>query len=243
MSPTDDSKVAQLLVALKKKLGKPVVKRAPINSEMLLSLVKHFLPEGVESTENLLNFRWACLFSIQYFASARFEEAIHLNIGDIIFTPDSNVLVTFHKAKNNHFGNALQNVISNMDSLFCPFVMIKIYVDLLLEAEQGLDDALFPSLFQSRKVKKGSQVTDDFARNKLKATLVKVGFSEECANKFGLHSFRIGAVQSALASGKLLEVDVQKAGRWKSAATVNTYLVQSEKEMYKFSKPIAGGSF
>ena len=70
-----------------------------------------------------------------------------------------------------------------------------------------------------------------------------MGLSEECANKFGLHSFRIGAVQSALASGKLLEVDVQKAGRWKSAATVNTYLVQSEKEMTKFSKAIAGGSF
>ena len=243
MSPTDDSKVAQLLVALKRKLGKPVVKWAPINSEILLSLVKHFLPEGVESTENLLNFRWACLFSIQYFTSARFEEAIHLNIGDIIFTPDSNVLVTFCKVKNNQFGNALQNVISNMDSLFCPFVMIKIYVDLLLEAEQGLDDALFPSLFQSRKVKKGSQVTDDFARNKLKATLVKVGLSEECANKFGLHSFRIGVVRSALALGKLLEVDVQKAGRWKSAATVNTYLAQSEKEMCKFSKAIAGGSF
>ena len=95
VSPTYDSKVAQLLVALKRKLGKPVVKRAPINSEILLALVKHFLPEGVESTENLLNFKWACLFLIQYFASARFEEAIHLNIGDIIFTPDSNVLVTF----------------------------------------------------------------------------------------------------------------------------------------------------
>ena len=77
----------------------------------------------------------------------------------------------------------------------------------------------------------------------LKATLVKVGFLSEVANKFGLHSFRIGAVQSALASGNLLEVVVQKAGRWKSAATVNMYYVQSEKDMCKFSKTIAGGSF
>ena len=77
----------------------------------------------------------------------------------------------------------------------------------------------------------------------LKATLVKVGLSKEMASKFGLHSFRIGAVQSALASGKLLEVDVQKAGHWRSASTVNTYYVQSEKDMCKFSKTIAGGSF
>ena len=166
VSPTDDSKVAQLLVALKRKLGKPVVKRAPINSEMLLSLVKHFLPEGMESPQNVLNFRWACLFSIQYFASARFEEAIHLNIGDLIFTPDLNVLVTFRKAKNNQYGNALQSVISNMDSLHCPFGMLKIYINILVEARQGFNDALFPSIFQSGKIKKGSRVMDNFARRR-----------------------------------------------------------------------------
>ena len=37
VSPTEDLKVAQLLVALKKKLGKPVVNRAPITTEILVS--------------------------------------------------------------------------------------------------------------------------------------------------------------------------------------------------------------
>ena len=77
----------------------------------------------------------------------------------------------------------------------------------------------------------------------LKATFIKVGLSKEMASKFGLHSFRIGAVQSALASGKLLEVDVQNAGRWRLVAFLNTYYVQSEKDICKFSKTIAGGSF
>ena len=100
-----------------------------------------------------------------------------------------------------------------MDSLFCPFVMTKVYVDLLLEAGQGLDDPLFPPVTPKRGIKKGCRLTDYNACHMLNVTMVKVGLSNKVADKFGLNSFRIGAVQSALASGNLLEVDVQKAGR------------------------------
>ena len=74
----------------------------------------------------------------------------------------------------------------------------------------------------------------------LKKTLVIVGLPAAYAAKFGLHSFRLGAVSTALASEKLLEVEVQKAGRWRSADTVKTYYVASEKDMCKFSKVISG---
>ena len=74
----------------------------------------------------------------------------------------------------------------------------------------------------------------------LKKTLVIVGLPVAYAAKFGLHSFRLGAVQTALSSGKLHEVEVQKAGRWRSAETVKTYYIVSEKDMCKFSKVISG---
>ena len=77
------------------------------------------------------------------------------------------------------------------------------------------------------------------AQNVLKKTLVKVGLPASLAVKFGLHSFCIGAVQTALSSGQLLEVDVQKAGRWKLSGTVSKYYVQTEKDMCKFSKVIS----
>ena len=67
-----------------------------------------------------------------------------------------------------------------------------------------------------------------------------VGLSVDYAAKFGLHSFRIGAVSTALGSGKLLEVEVQKAGRWKTSETFKSYYVATEAEMCKFSKVIGG---
>ena len=68
---------------------------------------------------------------------------------------------------------------------------------------------------------------------------MKVGLPASLAKKFGLHSFRLGVVQMGLSSGELLEVDVQKAGRWNLVGTVNTYYVQTEDEMCKFSRVIS----
>ena len=176
-----------------------------------------------------------------YFCSARYEEVAHLNIRDIVFTESFNVKLTFSKAKNNQFGNALTNFISKLDNDFCPSVMLRIYMDLLIENGQNPEDPLFPNFRgDSKTIIKNSQISSDNARNVLKKTLVLVCLPAALAVKFGLHSFCIGAVQTALSSGQLLEVDVQKAGRWRSAETVKTYYVATEKDMFKFSKVISG---
>ena len=118
--------------------------------------------------------------------------------------------------------------------------MLKVYIYILVENGLCLEDPLFPSLTTQGKIKQGSHLTDNNAWNVLKSTLVKVGFPSDVASKFGLHSFRIGAVQDALASGYLLEVEVQKAGWWNSSAIVNMYYVQTEDEMCKFLRVISG---
>ena len=111
------------------------------------------------------------------------------------------------------------------------------YVDILTDYGQGSSDALFPN-FRGNQILKDSRISSDNGRNMLKKTLVAVGLPVEYAAKFGLHSFRIGAVSTALSSGKLLEVEVQKAGRWKNSETVKSYFVASEADMCKFSKVI-----
>ena len=58
-SPTEHAKVTQVMMALRKSLGKPVVKRAPIFMNIIVSLLQNFLPEGVYSPENVKNIRWA----------------------------------------------------------------------------------------------------------------------------------------------------------------------------------------
>ena len=119
--------------------------------------------------------------------------------------------------------------------------MLRIYIDLLIEGGQKAEDPLFPNLKGDGKtIIKNSRISSDNARNVLKKTLVKVGLPTSLAVKFGLHSFRIGAVQTALSSGQLLEVYVQKAGRWKSSGTFSKYYVQTEKDMCEFCKVISG---
>ena len=174
-----------------------------------------------------------------FYCSARYEEVAHLDIGDIKFTENFNVKLNFRKAKNNQFGNSLTSYISKLEGDFCPSVLLSIYVDMLTDYGQGPSDALFPN-FRGNKILKDSRISSDNGRNMLKKTLVAVGLPVGYAAKFGLHSFRIGAVSTALGSGKLLEVEVQKAGRWKSSETVKSYFVASEADMCKFSKVISG---
>ena len=88
---------------------------------------------------------------------------INLNLRGVIFTPSSNVLVTFCEAKNNLYGNVVQSCIANLDWIFCPLVMFPVYIDMLVEKKLCLEDPLFPSLTTQGKIKKGSCLTDDNA--------------------------------------------------------------------------------
>ena len=100
-SPTDDKKVANLVLGLWRRIGKSVQKREPIQHEVVLKVIKNFLPEGILSDQILIKFRWANFFSLMYFCSARYEEVAHLDIGNITFTDSYNVKLNFWKAKNN----------------------------------------------------------------------------------------------------------------------------------------------
>ena len=83
--------------------------------------------------------------------------------------------------------------------------MLKIYVDILLENGQSLENPLFPNLTnQGKSVLKGSRLSGDNARKVLKTTFVKVGFSINVARKFGLHSFRMCKFSHVLVSGSVL---------------------------------------
>ena len=107
-----------------------------------------------------------------YFCSARYEEVAHLNLRDLVFTESFNVKLTFSKAKNNQFGNALTNFISKLDHDFCPSVMLCIYVDLLIEGGQKAEDLLFPNLKGNGKtIIKDSCISLDNAKMFLKIHL------------------------------------------------------------------------
>ena len=239
VSPTDDMKVANLVVGLRRQLGKPVNKREPIQHDLLLKVVKEFLPEGLTSDVNLINFRWACFYSMMFYCSSRYEEMAYVNLGDIKFTQEGNVKINFRKAKNNQMGNCLTSYVAKLGGSFCPSGLLSLYIDMLKDNGHVESDALFPN-FRGHKILPNSRISSGNARKKLKDTLVDVGLSVDYADKFGLHSFRIGAVSTALGSGKLLEVEVQKAGRWKSSETVKSYYVASESQMCKFSKVLGG---
>ena len=49
VSPTDDQKVVNLVVGLRRQLGRPVVKREPMQHDVLMKVLKTFLPDGLVS--------------------------------------------------------------------------------------------------------------------------------------------------------------------------------------------------
>ena len=79
-SPTDDPKVVAIIVALRKQLGKPVVKHAPISYDVLNKLILHFLPQGVN------NFWRGCFYTLLFYCSVRFEEVFNSDVKDVVFT-------------------------------------------------------------------------------------------------------------------------------------------------------------
>ena len=85
-SPTDDPKVVAIIVALRKQLGKPVVKHAPISYDVLNKLILHFLPQGAHSPKVLIKFRWGCFYTILFYCSARFEQIFNFDVKDLVYT-------------------------------------------------------------------------------------------------------------------------------------------------------------
>ena len=71
-----------------------------------------------------------------------------------------------------------------------------------------------------------------------KSMLLGLGWSVQEARRFGLHSFRIGAITARVESGALSEDQLRRAGRWKGTSMIANYNRHSVKSQLAFSNSI-----
>ena len=80
LSPTKNLKVKQLLVAIRRRFGKPVVKRELETAEVVKALLQHFLPEAIVEGCSLKKLRFVALYVLLLFSNAGFEDVASLEI-------------------------------------------------------------------------------------------------------------------------------------------------------------------
>ena len=71
-----------------------------------------------------------------------------------------------------------------------------------------------------------------------KSMLLGLGWSLQEARRFGLHSFRIGAISAGIESGALMEDQLRRAGRWRGTAMISPYKSSSVQSQLAFSNSI-----
>ena len=99
--PTESLKVKQMLIAIKRRYGKPVVKREPATVEVVKALFQHFLPEARIEGCSLKNLRSGALYVLLFFSNARFKGVASLKISAVSISEEGNLQLIFRKAKNN----------------------------------------------------------------------------------------------------------------------------------------------
>ena len=110
-SPTDSVRIAQVIKGLKRKFTKPVIKKRPITPLIEKSLLSLYTSKGLENTE-LMELRFAALFSMLYFCCARYEEAAKLKLENVKKTVKGNLEFLFKEAKNNQFLECRKSYVS-----------------------------------------------------------------------------------------------------------------------------------
>ena len=77
-SSTESLTVKQLLIAIKRRHGKPVVKREPAKAEVVWALFEHFLLVGGTEECSLKKWKFASLYVLLFFSNTRFKEVANL---------------------------------------------------------------------------------------------------------------------------------------------------------------------
>ena len=102
----------------------------------------------------------------------------------------------------------------------------------------GGSSYLFLSFTGTRNVIPGSQISYNNTRMLFQRLLSSVGLSDAEIREYGLHSMRIdSATNAAQGCG---ELEIQRAGRWRTASTAQDYMVLDEVTRAKSSSVLLG---
>lgn len=229
--PTENLFVKNLLEASKRVLSKPVCKKEPISKDALITLCSKYA-----DTSDVLVIRDLCMMLIAFSGFLRFDELVHLRCNDIKFF-SGHFSLFIRKCKTDQYRQGNEIVISKGESLACPYVMLKRYLD-VTKLNTSDDNFLFRPCYRSKEkcgiIGKNKPLSYTRTREVLVARMREVVGDLNV----GLHSLRSGGATAAANAG-VNDRCWKRHGRWKGENSKDGYVADSLERRLDVSKSLA----
>ncbi|XP_033732588.1 uncharacterized protein LOC117322003 [Pecten maximus] len=185
--PTTNTFVISLVEASKRVAKKPVCKKAPVTTDILITLCSMF-----SQTEDLLIVRDLTMMLICFSGFLRFSELSGLRCSDVKMFQDYFYLV-IRKSKTDQYHQGNKVFISKGSTSACPHTMLKRYIE-RAGIDLKSDEYLFKQVYRSgsicKLIHKNKPISYTGAREAIIKRLKLVSDGKE----FGLHSLRAGVL-------------------------------------------------
>ena len=231
-SPTDSLRVTAVIKGIKRRFQRPVQKKRPIATKDFEKLLISATDKGNYKNVKLVDLRFAAQISVMFCTFSRYEESCALRVSDLM-EEEEGMVVKFPKGKQYQFGEAREGVMLNQPDLVVnPVEVLKKYVSELSTVGNSTS-LLFPSFryVGHKLVSLQGAASYDCVLKQFKTLAKKAGIAGK-PEDYGLHSFRRGAVTTAVNNG-CDEHTVMKQMRVASTNTVARYATLDRKRLGK----------
>jgi len=218
-APSSHPFVKATLEGLQRKLAKPIVKKEPVDVEILEAMVKNAESSGTLSDLRLVT---ACLLSFAGFL--RSSELVELRPCDCVATSQM-LKVHVVKSKNDQLRQGSELLIARTSSSTCPVAMLERYM-----ARTGMrwqDNCYIFRAIQKTKngetLRESGHISYTCLMDLFKKKMSDLGFK---AAEFGLHSLRSGGATTAANAG-VPDRLFKRHGRWRSENAKDGYVKDS----------------
>ena len=218
------------LSGLQRKLAKPKIRKEPITTDMLATLV-----DSLGSAHTLVDIRLAAMSLLAFSAFLRYDELAKLRCCDIRFAAQ-NMSVHITSRKTGQYREGASVLVARTCSPTCPVAMMERYFALA-----GLSHTsklhLFRGIVHSKKgdhLRASGSLSYTRMRELLLGKLSQLGFD---AKQFGLHSLRAGGAAAAANAGvadRLFKCN----GRWRSESAKDGYVKDSVASLMSVTKSL-----
>ena len=244
MSPTDSDVVVTVVKGLKRKFSNPIAKKKPVTPDVVRRCLEKMTEPSLREL-NLVQLRNLAMFSVQYFAAARYEEAANLYTENVMVSLGGNLEILFLKSKTNQYKGARSAFLTPHQGAgkLDPCKLIILYRNMLERA--GGSEFFFPSFTGKEEGKSnvlyctcmlncagarvpiaGSKIKYSNWRAIFRGVLRSIGLSEQEIGEYGVHSMRSGSATAA--SWGVTELELQQHGRWKTREAAVSYVQRTE---------------
>ena len=235
-NPLDSTICQNLIEAEKRQRKRPMVKKEPVSTELIKSIVARYGSENA----NLKDLRLATMCILSFAGLFRSKELLNIRVRDIEWF-DDHFVVHVPESKTDIYRRGQDVFIAKSSGDSCPAVLLDRYIRKANITANGKDTNLFRNVIYLKSTNSYilGQKTVSYSRFRelFKACLKELGYDNTL---YGLHSFRAGGattIAKNLEDGnkeRLLKLH----GRWKSDISKDMYIQEGREERLLVSKSL-----